>query len=339
VIADKSSEPQNDAMHSNINHIAQILLRITAGLIAALCFYLAFFLYEDEDGIYQNQIDNLWAAVYDRAEVTKSTSTALFNKIGELLRNSLNFLFGERLLSLQAVVVSINLSWLGSLIIYLKRMGWHHHVDRIMLAIALLLFALLPAISKRRWAALVSMTPILWLESTIAINLMGRQELERTIAIQIALVLSYFSDYLAIVLLRKLFASITKLLSLPRIFLMISILSLFAMLLSFFPLWFIPQRISGRYTPNPIRTFIGAVYPLNLITTFLCALPAFLLALLLLHRIAWPILSRLLSPLKRFKIVTNRKALVTIGSLCATFAFGLARVGAKDLLEKLDKLL
>jgi hypothetical protein len=121
--------------------------------------------------------------------------------------------------------------------------------------------------------------------------------------------------------------------------LMISVLSLFAMLLSFFPLWFIPQHIWVRCTSNPIRIFVAAVYPLNLITTFLCVLPAFVLALLLLHRITWPILSRLLSPLKRFKIVTNRKALLTIGSLCATFAFGLARVGAKDLLERLDKLL
>jgi len=30
-----------------------------AGLMACVCFYLAFFLYEDEEGVWQNRIEKL----------------------------------------------------------------------------------------------------------------------------------------------------------------------------------------------------------------------------------------------------------------------------------------
>ncbi len=69
-----------------IHYALFVVSRITAGLLAALAFYFAFFLHEDEEGVWQNRIENLWMAVYDRAKVTDSTTTALFNKVSESVR-------------------------------------------------------------------------------------------------------------------------------------------------------------------------------------------------------------------------------------------------------------
>ena len=38
-------------------------------------------MFEDEQGVWQNRVDNLWIAVYGRAKLTDSVATALLNKI------------------------------------------------------------------------------------------------------------------------------------------------------------------------------------------------------------------------------------------------------------------
>jgi len=84
--------------------------RVLAGIVGVVAFYFAFFLYEDEEGIWQNRIENLWISVYDRARVTNSTTTALFNKLAKVLQRTFSLVFGERLLSIQAISVSSALS-------------------------------------------------------------------------------------------------------------------------------------------------------------------------------------------------------------------------------------
>ena len=44
-------------------------------------FYFALVLVEDEQGVWQNRVDDLWIAVYARAKLTDSIATALLNKI------------------------------------------------------------------------------------------------------------------------------------------------------------------------------------------------------------------------------------------------------------------
>ena len=71
-----SSERQVDcqnvcqAPELRMHHALIIVSRVVAGLVGALAFYLAFFLYEDEDGVWQNRVDNLWRSVYRRAQGT-----------------------------------------------------------------------------------------------------------------------------------------------------------------------------------------------------------------------------------------------------------------------------
>lgn len=67
-----------------------------------------------------------------------------------------------------------------------------------------------------------------------------------------------------------------------------------------------------------------------------CLLPLAVVVFVLLHWLLWPLLSRLISPFSRYKIITNRKTLIAIGCLCMTFAFNLEHVGAKEVLKLLS---
>src|ERR1700679_4080930 len=112
---------------AGMHHALVLASRIVAGVVASMAFYFAFFLYEDEEGVWQNRIENLWISVYDRARITDSTSTALFNKIGDTLGGWFNRLFGEKLFSPRAVCTSVNLS-LGGVPFFLLLImlsSWH----------------------------------------------------------------------------------------------------------------------------------------------------------------------------------------------------------------------
>jgi len=88
--------------------------RVLVGLVGLIAFYFAFFLFEDEEGVWQNRLENLWIAISDTAEITNSTSNALINKIGDVLRRMFIQLFGDHMFSFRAVAVSTNLSLAGA---------------------------------------------------------------------------------------------------------------------------------------------------------------------------------------------------------------------------------
>jgi hypothetical protein len=109
-------------------HILAVVGRVAAFCVAVLAFYMAFFMYEDEQGRWQNQLDLLWTSIYDRSNKTHSTTTALFNKLGETLSSVLNLMFGAKLLSLISICTSIILSIAGATLVALALISlflWH----------------------------------------------------------------------------------------------------------------------------------------------------------------------------------------------------------------------
>jgi hypothetical protein len=53
-----------------MHHALILVSRVVAGIVGGVAFYFALFLYEDEEGLWQNRIEKLWASVYDRAKIT-----------------------------------------------------------------------------------------------------------------------------------------------------------------------------------------------------------------------------------------------------------------------------
>src|SRR5258708_14664775 len=82
------------------------VLRVLAAIIGSLAFYVRLFMYEDEEGKWQNRIDKLWVAIDDRAKLTGSKTSALFNKVAAVVTRAFDGIFGRKLLSFQFIGVS-----------------------------------------------------------------------------------------------------------------------------------------------------------------------------------------------------------------------------------------
>ena len=77
-----------------------------------------------------------------------------------------------------------------------------------------------------------------------------------------------------------------------------------------------------------LNVFATAVY---------CLLPALVLMFLLIHRVVWPTLSRVIYPLSRQKVLVNHKIMALVGCTCITIAFNLEEFGAREFLRLFDK--
>ena len=93
-------------------HGAWIAGRVIAGAVGMLAFYMSFLMYEDEEGVWQNRLEELWIIIDEQKKAAEGTTTALFNRIGDILRKAFDHLFGTRLLSFRSFVITANFSFL-----------------------------------------------------------------------------------------------------------------------------------------------------------------------------------------------------------------------------------
>lgn len=328
-----------------MHHALIIGSRVLAGLVGLIAFYFAFFLFEDEEGGWQNRLENLWIAVSDRAKITNSTSVALVNKIGDVLRRMFTQLFGDHMLSFQAVAVSTNLSLAGATLttcllgILAMRRGEQPDFSilwGIVVALSLIFFAIVPTYVKGWWAVATScVSPICFFVAFR--NLIHRQvgfiaaDYVNKIVL-VLLVLSVIADLLAVVALRRLFSALSKSVSAPRMLLTIVVLMTVALVVAASPaIVFVWLR--GDLWLDDLRNLILLLWQLDATTLMACILPIGMLVVVLIHKLLWPLLSRVIYPLTRYKVLSNRKVLIPVGTLCLTFALHLESVGAKELLK------
>jgi hypothetical protein len=336
---------------AGMHHALILASRIMAGGVAGLAFYFAFFLYENEEGVWQNRIENLWASVYDRAKVTDSTSVALFNKLADKLNSMFNHKFGTTLLSIRAFAASFNLSTgimslflLIGMILVIKGPGPKEFLGFIygltaafaVICFASFFFFFMPHQSTTP-APLRPLLPLIpFALSVVGATCLliidpGETSLMRLQPIVLAL--SFLSDYLAIMMMRKIFTSISQTVSILRCVKLIAAFFLFPLLIDVFaPLAYAFGIWNDTMSRDP-RYFVIEFVLLNISTVLLCLVPASMLVVVLIHKLIWPLLSRLLYPVASRKVITNRKALVSVGSLCVLYALNPLQVGIKDILK------
>jgi hypothetical protein len=333
-----------------MHHVLIIASRVVAGIVGVVAFYLAFFLYENEEGIWQNRLENLWIGISDRAKMTHSTATALFNKLAETFTDYSNRLFGKKLLSLQSIGTSTTLSmapvvFSGFAVLFSPN---ESTLPFLLLTVFLpIAFAVCLPIAfvvvrpdnvrhdekpTHIWQGRVLKYGGFLFVLLISVGLIvfgigsnnPAELIFRESGLPVAILFSFLSDCVTIAFVRKLLAPISNTLSITRIIVtMCGLFVLGALMLSF------PAAIM-TILPLP-GTFLFV--PMNFATSLYCFLPLLLLVVILLHRIMWPILARIIYPLCRYKFFTNRKMLIPLGALCLTFAFNLERVGLKELMK------
>lgn len=345
------------AMYAMALHAASWVGRISAFAVACLSFYLAFFLYENEEGAWQNRIDDLWISIDDRAKITNSFSTAFFNRVAHILLVASSVIFGKRLVSIQMVAVSTNLSIAGAGLIVLILNIYAFYFARaefdvfftVLSLVGFLLFLAVALVAMRFSRVLVSVACCfpLWTVFFYVLSSvlkpptdLGDAILSGVIenlleALPAALLFSLLSDAIVVAVIRKLFDTIAASVSLNQVVRSIGIL--LVVLLAILPApYFTLGAVSMRANTNMSDVLEASkswILILNATTGLYCILPLMMLVVVLLHKAIWPTLSRLLYPFSRFRILLNRKAMASIGSLGLAIAFDLERISLQTIMK------
>jgi hypothetical protein len=352
---------------AGMHHALMIGSRILALLVFFFALYCVTFMYENERGYLQNRLETLWIAIDDKAkEINRSSSAALFNKIGDILVGWSNWLFGDRLFSLRGFLTSTNLSGVGVILGFITPiligMFIQNRDDfgdqpvlyftRIMIilsvfALVLLFLAILPSLSKSRIALFfASLTLIYSVVNSLVVSfskhnfggiLTGLPSYAVPITVQ----------YLFVTITRRLFKRISNA---PKLVTLLGAMSIF--LLFSFSLTVLPLIILTTVYHVPLASFKSAntifrqltklTHPQlyivlfaisNLTISLMSLLPFALLAVISLHKLIWPTLKRLLWPIADNKVLYNKTALGAIGTAAILYAVHPQQVGLKDILK------
>jgi hypothetical protein len=343
-------------LHFRIELMLVAVLRFLAIPVGILSFYTAFFMYEDEEGEWQNRIEKLWVAINDEAKIAGSPTSAFFNKVSVVVTRGFDRIFGSRLFSLQSVGVSTSYSLAGFVLsgclafaILLRtnnplndplpeELLKHGALLEFVFLIAGLIFfilALLPSLSPTRWFVALSLLPAFFWTIGLPIELAqsnSSSHKQKYVAFFTALLVSFFSDIFLLALVRFTIRWVSAKTSVSRIALAVLTQASVFVLLILVP-WDIGLGLIETVGPRPEFVALLCVALLNVFTGITSCMFLFSLLFVLLHKIFWPILSRLVYPLARHQIIRNRKVMVAVATACFIFAFPLMPAAIKSILQ------
>jgi hypothetical protein len=324
------------------------------GLVIAGCsaFYAAFFMYEDEEGRWQNRIDNLWISIDDRARQIGSRPAALFSKVAEAVTTCLDRVFGRKLFSMRMIGSSTSYSYfvLSAITLIARSPGPGDYYgglsDRVFVVTVFLVSscaAILPTVFQGRWLTLVSLLPLVmcaiafWADITVKMrnNLLP----EFPIVLGVAMTFGVISDVLVNVIVRSTIRRVAGASSLRTMIGALFIQFSSAILISLGPLVVSTILQHKRIVPikSLITTCINIASAFNVVTALFCFVFVFALSLVLAHRIFWPLTARLIYPFARYQIVQSRRALAAVGAACCTIGFGIGPNVVKVIIDILAK--
>jgi hypothetical protein len=146
---------------------------------------------------------------------------------------------------------------------------------------------------------------------------------------------SLLADVISVAMIRYLWSLVAQMTSLARIALAILGLVTLSVAAALSPLILL---VVGRMRQTAqiaemLTISTSVLLLLNVTTALYCVIPAIMLGIILLHKITWPTLSRVIYPLCRYKSVSNRIALLATASLCTTLAIHPAALDLEKILK------
>jgi hypothetical protein len=184
----------------------------------------------------------------------------------------------------------------------------------------LLIVAALPIIFPSLVSRLVSLLPVLLVIAGTVRLAKRHLPYEQQLWLLAALLVGVISDLGLLVLVRKSIRWISDQISAAKICLVIFLQIVAVILLVWLPLQ-ISVPVANRYGQKQLSQFLVGIAVFNIFTALAaCAVTLSMLAVLL-HRLFWPIISRLFYPMARYKVVRNHKAMAALGGICVVFAF------------------
>ena len=329
--------------------------RFVALLVGLLAYYIAVFMYEDEEGKWQNRIEKLWVDINDREKQAGTKASAFFSKVAAITTKVFNSIFGPRLLSARFVGTSICWSLATMLLFALlalqaKRLlgrldlsptdlasFWHAELVVLITGLLFSFLAILPSLWHSRWAVALSLLPVIFFFFGFLLVLLVRTHSLKpeNWGLILGLALSLLSDVLLVGLVRFTVRWVSAKASVSR-----TALAILIQLSIVYFLVLVPFAIPVGFPDFSQSVGLMALLMmggLNIFTalaslTFVLSL-LLLLPLLLLHRALWPVLGRIIYPLDRHQIIRNRKITVPLGSACIIYALPLMPTPIKTILQ------
>jgi hypothetical protein len=320
-----------------------IALQKLAIVVGFAAFFAALFMYEDEEGKWQNRVEELWIAIDDRARITGRKAVALLNKMSDIVTAGLDRVFGQLLLSFRSIGASTSYSLATSCVIgVLNDLVIHeslkNSVGFLYGTCVLIFFAIFPTILKSRWIMPISLIPISFL---IIFGFADWWFLKKWRAAPIvlgSLAISFIFDIVLIIAVR---ATIRRMavgnkgwqlvvgMLLQCVCAVVVVVLPFGMahLLIIIDTENMQERnavvaaLYERGSAIQLALLLSALS--NVFTACVCLTLFFALAGVLLHRVFWPLAARAIYPLQRYEIFRNKKFLAFAGVACFVYGFQL----------------
>jgi hypothetical protein len=303
-------------------HLVHIALRVLAGVTGALSLYAALFLYEDEQGKVQNKLEEWWVRVRDTQTVALSRQASFMREVARMATVGFDRLFGERLFSLRSFTVSLCCSgasiWLG--VAVFADFGANAWLARLVCIWLALLstsvgVVLTPTPGARRSrirygvALLVGASPFVVIFAAIAdFHRLHTATLLKLVEDSVLIwlpILSFCCDIGFIALTRRLLRWVSAVNEFPKALAIV----VFNLALAS-PLLLIG---AGVKHPSPVRGMITVLLMSNMIDGIVASVFVVLTAVMLTHRLLWPLIDRLLYALQGIGIARRRWLFGAIG--------------------------
>jgi hypothetical protein len=311
--------------------LAHLLLKIVIGAIGVLAIYVGCFLYEDEEGKLQNRVEELSQSLKARRD--SGESLPLVSTVAGFINHLLDRILGKRLFSLRMAGVSscFSLSTLFGFTAFVLHVFFPEEGEGVAALFASVCFIVAMLASKypSRWTtALCLLPPLFIFIYTPLTNFILIFQPTLTIVL---LLVSLLSDIFVVLVIR---VTLRTLLRRPTALLFVA--ALIGQLAIILLLLIVPTYALDNLhsLPEGLSNYGSAICGMNISSgmvslAFICVLLFFLL-----HRIFWPIASRIIYPIARFKILQNRKFMVGAGAIC----LAVISPPFAALLEKVAKL-
>jgi hypothetical protein len=328
-------------MSSFINNLFRFLHLLGAVFICA-----GLFLYEDEEGKFQNKVEEWWIKLSDKQTASRSRVAAFMQGVAQLTGSGFDRLFGHRLFSLRVVPISIYLSFASCFLLILlvvpaaKYAPTTSRHAAFVLFIYFLALGLVPGFFKNKWvlglwwtiipAALLSISGFMaFLFKTRG----ARSTLYGIGLVALIFISSLLCDLIYIALTRYVLRRISGIDHIPEILFMI-FLNLLALVVPVFGPIYAGLGIA-KYAE-----MAGGMVVLSIMFNFIDFLAGFaalfLAVLLLLHRLFWPAIHRPLYAIYRFAPIKEKKWLFRIGVILLFLPQHFTVEVLKAVLEKLS---
>jgi len=305
-------------------------IRIVLFCAGCVCLFVGSCLYEDQEKRLQSKLERLWIKLDDRKDEAHESEKKLLVRVVRASNKILDGLFGTKLISLRAAVVSVAISCgAAALIFYLFILSMnvlnHIHVpltdpeNMPLLLVVLALTVICLSKSHTLLAAFFCFAPfVIYQIMTVDLNLsnwIGHGE-----SVSISLFISILSDLLVIVLVRQLL----KKFSFSLAFTIIGAMFLIGGI-TLYIVWERPDDFLGLILLN----ISDELFLFILFTGVLC---------LALHHLAWPSICHGMYGLQRAGILAHRKTFKVLGVAFITVAVTLNHLQFDAIWKALAKI-